>query len=114
MLFFILGVATFFISYIVARFLGFDRGDAFVLSLCIANDVIDLGVGMLPIVGDMFDIVVIFLAVARTRTFWQLLSILEIVPGLDIFPIHTVVTYLCMKKKGKSEEKKRIFSSYLR
>jgi len=83
--------------------LGFRLSQGFAMGLSIVNDLVDVGVGSLPIVGDVFDIVVIIVSILVTRSFWSILNILELIPGIDILPLHSIGTALGIRSVRKME-----------
>ncbi len=74
------------------------------LVMCLSIDIVEyvIPVLMLPLIGDLFDLVgiasclVIFRAVG-------LISLLELVPGLDILPMNTITWFVWLFLKRQRE-----------
>ncbi len=84
--------------------------ELFSLILCIVLDVSEYvaAVLLLPLVGDMLDVVGIIACLAMFR--WiGFVSLLELVPGADILPIF-IITWLVwyFLKKQKKEKQERL------
>ncbi|MCJ7631997.1 hypothetical protein MUP77_06340 [Candidatus Bathyarchaeota archaeon] len=74
------------------------------LAMCLSIDIVEyvIPVLMLPLIGDLFDLVgiasclVLFRAVGLT-------SLLELVPGLDILPMNTITWFVWLFLKRQRE-----------
>lgn len=59
--------------------------------LALFNDLIDLmGVGAIPIIGDIIDIGTSALLWGTLGTRYTVPTFLELVPGIDVLPIYTI------------------------
>ena len=80
------------------------------LILCLSLDIIEyvLRILLLPVAGDLIDIVGVILCLYLFR--WVgAIALLELVPGLDILPIY-LITWLFwyyLKKMGERRKKAR-------
>ncbi len=77
-----------------SRYFVFAEDELLFLIICIVLDVIEYMVTilLLPVVGDLLDIVGIIVCLAMFR--WVgIISLFELVPGADIFPIF-IITWL--------------------
>jgi len=89
----------------------FTEVELFSLALCIVLDISEYvaAVLLLPVVGDMFDVVGIIACLVMFR--WiGIVSLFELVPGADILPIF-IITWLVwylLKNKKKKEEQERL------
>ena len=88
----------------------FSEVELFSLILGIVLDISEYvaAVLLLPVVGDMFDVVGIIACLVMFR--WiGIVSLFELVPGADILPIF-IITWLAwyFLKKQKREEQKRL------
>jgi len=101
MLYLILVPVIAFIIFIILKFLGVETGKAIVLTLAIINDLLDLGlIGVLPIIGDFYDIFMTFLIFATSKSLWSIPTLLELIPSPhELLPIHTVCTLLAYRGK---------------
>jgi len=88
----------------------FSEVELFSLILCIVLDISEyVAAGLLlPVVGDVLDLVGIIACFVMFR--WiGIVSLFELVPGADIFPIF-IITWLLwyFVKKQKKEEQERL------
>jgi hypothetical protein len=88
----------------------FSEVELFSLILCLVLDISEYvaAVLLLPVVGDVFDVVGIIACLVMFR--WiGIVSLFELVPGADILPIF-IITWLAwyFLKKQKREEQKRL------
>jgi hypothetical protein len=88
----------------------FNEVELFSLVLCLVLDISEYvaAVLLLPVVGDVFDVVGIIACLVMFR--WiGIVSLFELVPGADILPIF-IITWLAwyFLKKQKREEQKRL------
>ncbi len=88
----------------------FSEVELFSLILCIVLDISEYvaAVLLLPVVGDMLDVVGIIACLVMFR--WiGIVSLFELVPGADILPIF-IITWLAwyFVKKTKKEERERL------
>ena len=93
----------------------FSEVELFSLILCVVLDISEYVAVVLtmPVVGDMLDVVGIIACLVMFR--WiGFLSLFELVPGADIFPIF-IITWLVwyFLKKQKREEQKRLQKKWL-
>ncbi len=59
-------------------------------ALALFNDVLDLvGVGSIPIIGDVIDLATSALLWGTLGTRYTLPTALELIPGMDVLPIYT-------------------------
>ena len=94
-----LGKAT--SSIRVSRYFVFTDIELFSLIFCVALDIVEYAAAvlMLPVVGDLFDVVGILVSVVVFR--WVgLVSLVELAPYADVFPsfIVTWVLWYFLKK----------------
>ncbi len=86
------------------KYFVFTEDELLFLVICILLDVSEyiVAVLLIPIVGDVLDIVGFIICVAMFHWF-GFLSLLELVPGLDIFPIFIItwLTWFYAKKRRK-------------
>ena len=87
----------------VPQYFVFTEIELFSLVLCVILDIIEYAavVLMIPVVGDMFDIVGILICIAIFR--WiGLVSLVELVPGADVLPIFIItgLMWYFLKKKN--------------
>ena len=86
-----------------SRYIVFTEDELLFLIICIVLDIIEYVVTilLLPMVGDFLDIVGIIACLVMFR--WVgIISLLELIPGADIFPIFIItwlVWYFLKKKK---------------
>jgi hypothetical protein len=85
------------------RFFVFTEYELLSLVVCIILDVSEymFAVLLLPVVGDVLDIIGIFVCFAMFRLL-GIVSLFELVPGLDILPIFIItwlIWYLVKKRK---------------
>jgi len=89
----------------------FNEVELFSLILCIVLDISEYvaAVLLMPVVGDMLDVVGIIACLVMFR--WiGIISFFELVPGADILPIFIItwlVWYFLKKQKKKSEKDRR-------
>ena len=88
----------------------FNEVELFSLILCIVLDISEYmaAVLIMPVVGDMLDVVGIIACLVMFR--WiGIVSLFELVPGADILPIF-IITWLVwyFLKKQKKEEQERL------
>ncbi|MGD8566134.1 MAG: hypothetical protein PVF96_07275 [Candidatus Bathyarchaeota archaeon] len=86
------------------RYVVFTETELLSLIICIILDVSEYmaAVLLLPLIGDFLDIVGFVACLAMFRLI-GFMSLLELVPGLDILPIFIItwlVWYLVRKRKG--------------
>jgi len=74
------------------------------LVVCLSIDVVEyiIPVLMLPLIGDLFDIVGVATSIYLFREV-GLLSLLELVPGLDILPMNTITWFVWLILKRQRE-----------
>ena len=88
----------------------FSQEDLLWLIFCIVLDVSEYAVAILvmPLVGDLLDLVGILVCFIMFR--WVgVISLFELVPGVDILPtfiITWVIWYFLKKRKEQAEEKR--------
>ena len=94
----------------------FNEVELFSLILCIVLDISEYvaAVLIMPVVGDMFDVVGIIACLVMFR--WiGFVSLFELVPGADILPIF-IITWLVwyfLKKQKKKEEQERLQKKWI-
>jgi len=93
----------------------FNEVELFSLILCIVLDISEymVAVLLLPVVGDMLDVVGIIACLVMFR--WiGIVSLFELVPGADILPIF-IITWLLwyFVKKQKKEERERLQKKWI-
>ena len=86
------------------RYVVFTETELLSLVICVILDVSEYmaAILLLPIIGDILDVVGFVACLAMFRLI-GLISLLELVPGLDILPIFIItwlVWYLIRKRKG--------------
>jgi len=74
------------------------------LLICLSLDIVEyvIPVLMLPLIGDVFDFVGIAICLYLFRAL-GLVSLLELVPGLDILPINSVTWFIWLILKRQRE-----------
>jgi hypothetical protein len=78
----------------VPQYFVFTEIELFSLVICIILDVIEYAAGvlMMPLIGDVFDVFGILIVVLMFR--WiGLVSLTELLPGADVFPLF-IITWL--------------------
>lgn len=88
-----------------SRYFVFAEYELFFLIICIVLDVSEYMVAilLLPVVGDLLDIVGIIVCLSMFR--WVgIISLFELVPGADIFPIF-IITWLIWYFLRKAKKK---------
>lgn len=88
-----------------SRYFVFTEYELLFLIICIVLDVVEYMVAilLLPVVGDLLDIVGIIVCLAMFR--WVgIISLFELVPGADIFPIF-IITWLIWYFLRKARKK---------
>ena len=94
----------------------FSEVELFSLILCILLDISEYvaAVLLLPVVGDVLDVVGIIACLVMFR--WiGIVSLFELVPGADILPIF-IITWLVwyfLKKQKKKEEQERLQKKWM-
>ena len=91
----------------VHRYFVFTEIELFSLVICVFLDVIEYGAAvlMLPLIGDVFDLVGILVCVFMFN--WiGLVSLTELLPGADILPIF-IITWLLWYFLKKQDRAKR-------
>lgn len=86
-----------------SRYFVFTEYELLTLAICIILDISEymFAILLVPIVGDFLDIVGIIICFATFRLI-GIISLFELVPGLDILPIFIItwlVWYLVKKRK---------------
>jgi hypothetical protein len=87
----------------ISRYFVFTEIELFSLIFCVILDVIEYAAAvlMMPVVGDVFDVVGILVCLVIFR--WiGLVSLVELVPGADVLPIFIItwlMWYLLKKQK---------------
>jgi hypothetical protein len=98
------------------KYFVFSEVELFSLVLCIVLDISEYvaAVLLLPVVGDMLDVVGIIACLVMFR--WiGIVSLFELVPGADILPIF-IITWLVwylLKKQKKKEEQERLQKKWM-
>ena len=79
-------------------------GEFIRLVVCLSIDVVEyiIPVLTLPLIGDLFDIVGVATSLYLFRAV-GLLSLLELVPGLDFLPMNTITWFVWLVLKRQSE-----------
>jgi hypothetical protein len=74
------------------------------LVICLSIDIVEyiFPVLMLPIIGDLFDLVGIASCLVLFRAV-GLIALLELVPGLDILPMNTITWFVWLVLKRQRE-----------
>jgi hypothetical protein len=74
------------------------------LLICLSLDIVEyvIPVLMLPLIGDVFDFVGIAVCLYLFRAL-GLVSLLELIPGLDILPINSVAWFIWLILKRQRE-----------
>ena len=86
-----------------SRYFVLSEHEVFSLAICVVLDVFEymFAILLVPIVGDFLDVIGIIACFAMFR--WiGIVSLFELVPGADIFPIFIVtwlIWYLVKKRK---------------
>ena len=94
----------------------FTEKELISLMVCIMLDISEYVVAILilPVVGDMLDVVGIFACLVMFR--WVgIVSFLELVPGADIFPIF-IITWLIwylLRKRSEKEKEERLQKKWI-
>jgi hypothetical protein len=76
------------------QYIVFTEIELFSLAICIMLDIIEYAAAVLtmPMIGDVFDVIGILFCVFMFR--WiGLVSLMELLPGADVFPIY-IITWL--------------------
>ena len=94
----------------------FNEVELFSLILCIVLDISEYvaAVLLMPVVGDMFDVVGIIACLVMFR--WVgIISFFELVPGADIFPIFIItwLTWYLLKKRSEKEKEERLQKKWI-
>ena len=80
---------------------------ALAIVAAIVNDLADIGIfAVTPNLGWVGDIVVFILILLAYRNAGALISLLELVPGLGILPLHTIALLASWRIKKEKEEGK--------
>ena len=81
------------------------------LLICLSLDIIEyiIPILMLPLIGDVFDFVGIAVCLYLFRVL-GLVSLLELVPGLDILPINSVTWFIWLILRRQRESATKNFS----
>jgi hypothetical protein len=92
------------------KYLSFTFRELILLFFCIILDVIEYLVKPLlaPIIGDLLDLIGITVSIFMFGWIGAL-SMLELVPGLDILPIYSItwITWYYMKKDREKKEREK-------
>jgi len=74
------------------------------LIICLSIDIVEyiFPVLMLPLIGDLFDLVGIATCLVLFRVV-GLIALLELVPGLDILPMNTITWFVWLVLKRQRE-----------
>jgi len=74
------------------------------LVICLSIDIVEyiFPVLMLPLIGDLFDLVGIATCLVLFRVV-GLIALLELVPGLDILPMNTITWFVWLVLKRQRE-----------
>jgi len=83
-------------------------GEFIRLVVCLSIDVVEyvIPVLMLPLIGDLVDIVGLATSLYLFRLV-GLIALLELVPGLDILPINTIAWFIWLISRRQGEVAER-------
>ena len=98
------------------RYFLLTEGELLSLIVCILFDISEYVIKILvmPVVGDLFDILGTIACLLMFRLV-GIISLLEFVPGADIFPIF-IITWLVwyyLKKRREREERERLQKKWI-
>ena len=74
------------------------------LIIAVLVDIVDYGVGWIPIAGDLLDILGIVLLLPLIGKY-ALIPVIEFIPFVDFVPTFTIAVILAIKMKGKRGDK---------
>lgn len=68
--------------------------------LALLNDILDLaGIGAIPVIGDIFDLITSALLWKTLGTSYTLPTLIEFIPGADFLPIYTATVSLAYYRR---------------
>jgi hypothetical protein len=80
----------------------------FTLLVAGGNDILDyMGIGAVPITGDLLDIAVSGSFFLTGHTLSMIVSLFELYPGVDFLPVHTISWFIVYMKVRMDDARNR-------